>query len=361
MYLNAIWSIIQMSGADFYYEHAKIKIALTSHKAKRMPRKARLDAPGTLHHVIIRGIEKRDIVKGDKDRGDFVGRLGELSVKTGNAVMAWALMTNHAHILIKSGSGGISELMRRLLTGYAVSFNLRHRRSGHLFQNRYKSIVCQEDAYFKELVRYIHLNPLRAKMVAGLEELDRYEWSGHSVLMGKNAQPWMRINDVLKWFGKDVDTGRTNYRDFVISGVDQGRRPELVGGGLIRSLGGWSAVKAMRKAGGDELFDARILGDGDFVAQLMEETGAIQKRQFAATGDIESAVEFIKAECHNQRVSYQALVQGGRSRDVTSVRKKLAVELSRKYGWTKAETARQLGVTTTAIFRILERIEQDRQ
>lgn len=324
-----------------------------------MPRKARLDAPGTLHHVIIRGIEKRDIVKGDKDREDFVGRLGELSVKTGNAVMAWALMGNHAHILVKSGKSGISELMRRLLTGYAVSFNLRHLRSGHLFQNRYKSIVCQEDAYFKELVRYIHLNPLRAKVVTDLEELDGYEWCGHSVLMGKNAHPWMITNDVLKWFGKDVDSGRTNYRDFMMGGVDQGRRPELVGGGLIRSMGGWSAVKAMRKTGGDELSDARILGDGEFVAQLMAETEATQKRQFATPGSIQSTVEFIKAECHNQGVSYQALIHGGRFRDVTSVRKKLAVSLVRNYGWTKAETARQLGVTTPAISKILERFQEE--
>ena len=324
-----------------------------------MPRKARLDAPGTLHHLITRGIEKRDIVKGDKDREDFVCRLGELSVKTGNAVMAWSLMPNHAHILVKSGGGGISELMRRLLTGYAVSFNLRHLRSGHLFQNRYKSIVCQEDAYFKELVRYIHLNPLRAKMVTGLEELDGYEWCGHSVLMGNNAHPWMNINDVLRWFGKDLDTGRITYRDFIANGVQQGRRPELVGGGLVRSLGGWSAVKAMRKAGGDELSDARILGDGEFVAQLMAETESKQKRQFATPGSIQSAVEFIKAECHNQGVSYQALIHGGRFRDVTSVRKKLAVALVRKYGWTKAETARQLGVTTPAISKILARFQED--
>ena len=126
-----------------------------------MPRQARLDAPGTLHHVIIRGIEKKAIVICDTDREDFVSRMGNLVSETGTHIYAWALMSNHAHILLSSGPVGLSGFMRRLLTGYAVSFNLRYSRHGHLFQNRYKSIVCEEDAYFKELIRYIHLNPVR--------------------------------------------------------------------------------------------------------------------------------------------------------------------------------------------------------
>ncbi len=127
-----------------------------------MPRQARLDAPGTLHHVIVRGIGKRGIVDDRKDRGNFVSRMGEIASDTGTEIYAWALMTNHAHILLRSGTFGLSRYMRRLLTGYAISYNLRHHRHGHLFQNRYKSIVCEEETYFLELVRYIHLNPLRA-------------------------------------------------------------------------------------------------------------------------------------------------------------------------------------------------------
>ena len=150
-----------------------------------MPRGARLDAPGTLHHVIVRGIEKRRIVDDVADRKNFVTRLAELSAETKTNIYAWALMTNHAHMLLRSSEIGLSGFMRRLLTGYAISYNRRHRRWGHLFQNRYKSIVCDEDAYFTELVRYIHLNPLRAKLVKSLAQLDRYRWSGHGVIMGK--------------------------------------------------------------------------------------------------------------------------------------------------------------------------------
>ena len=102
-----------------------------------MPRQARLDAVGTLHHVIIRGIEKRRIVDDDSDRREFVSRLGRLAGETGTSIYAWALMSNHAHILLSSGRQGLAKFMRRLLTGYAVRYNPRHRRHGHLFQNRY--------------------------------------------------------------------------------------------------------------------------------------------------------------------------------------------------------------------------------
>jgi REP element-mobilizing transposase RayT len=89
----------------------------------------------------------------------------------------------HAHFLFRSGVEPLSRLMRRLLTGYVIGFNRRHGRSGQLFQNRFKSIICQEETYFRELVRYIHLNPVRAKMVDVLEKLKRYKFRGHSALM----------------------------------------------------------------------------------------------------------------------------------------------------------------------------------
>lgn len=135
-----------------------------------MPRLARLDAPGVLHHVMGRGIERKKIFLRDIDRNDFLARLSELAQAGAMEIYAWALMPNHFHILCKTKDMPLASCMRRVLTGYVVNFNKRHRRYGHLFQNRYKSIVCQEDAYLKELVRYIHLNPLRAGLVKDLKE-----------------------------------------------------------------------------------------------------------------------------------------------------------------------------------------------
>ena len=149
-----------------------------------MPRKARIDAPGSLHHIIVRGIERRKIFYDDEDRNGFLERLAVVLTETSTPCFAWALIPNHVHILLKTGVTPIATVMRRLLTGYAVSFNRRHRRHGQLFQNRYKSILCQEDLYLLELVRYIHLNPLRARLVEDLKALDRYAYGGHSVMMG---------------------------------------------------------------------------------------------------------------------------------------------------------------------------------
>ena len=223
-----------------------------------MPRQARLDAPGVLQHVMARGIERRKLFRDDKDRKSFLDRLAIILEETQTQCYAWALIPNHFHILLRTGPTPLSKVMRRLMTGYAVTFNLRHRRSGHLFQNRYKSVVCEEDTYLLELTRYIHLNPLRARLVEDLKSLDKYPWSGHSALIGKQKNPLVpeiplaikedeylaekTVEDVLQYFGKSLKEARRRYRQFVEKGIKQGRREDLQGGGLIRSSGGDKAV-----------------------------------------------------------------------------------------------------------------------
>jgi REP element-mobilizing transposase RayT len=130
-----------------------------------MPRKSRIDAPGALHYIIGRGINRQEIFSDKTDYRNFLDRLGEILGETKTSCYSWALISNHFHMLLRTGDAPISTVMRRLLTGYAITYNRRHCRCGHLFQNRYKSILCQEDPYLLELVRYIHLNPLRAKLV----------------------------------------------------------------------------------------------------------------------------------------------------------------------------------------------------
>jgi putative transposase len=235
-----------------------------------MPRKARIDAPGALQHIIVRGIERRKIFFDDLDRDNFIERLGAVLTETNTPCFAWALIPNHLHLLLRTGATPIATVMRRLLTGYAVSFNRRHGRHGQLFQNRYKSILCQEDLYLLELVRYIHLNPLRARLVKGLKELNEFKYSGHCVLMGKRQLGWQDADYILKFYGSTNSTARRGYREYVKKGIAGGRRPDLVGGGLLRSAGGWSAVKALR--GGAERIkgDERILGEGDFVETVLK-------------------------------------------------------------------------------------------
>ena len=137
-----------------------------------MPRLDRLDAPGVFHHIIIRGIERRKIFRDNRDRENLLERLGKLLLETKTGCYAWAFLPNPAYFLLRRGEVPLATLMRRLLTGYVVSFNRRHKRHGHLLQNRYKSIVCQGETYLQELVRYIHLNPLRAGVVSNLAALN---------------------------------------------------------------------------------------------------------------------------------------------------------------------------------------------
>ena len=246
-----------------------------------MPRQSRLDAPGVLHHVIIRGIERKKIFWDQTDQQDFLDRLAVLIPETQTRCYAWVLMSNHAHFLFRSGPSGISTLMRRLLTGYVVSFNRRHRRFGQLFQNRYKSIICQEDAYLKELVRYIHLNPIRAKMVDDLKALEQYPFCGHGVLAGYSKQAWQDDGYVLNFFADDLKSARKQYLSYAKAGLDQGRRPELVGGGLIRSFGGWGEVKKQRRNKIERIKgDQRILGDTGFVESMLTQARQTYERGY---------------------------------------------------------------------------------
>jgi len=246
-----------------------------------MPRQARLDAPGVLHHIMIRGIERRKIFINNSDRGDFLDRLAKLLPETQMACYAWVFMPNHAHFLFRTGVSSLATVMRRLLTGYAVSFNRRHKRQGQLFQNRYKSIICQEDAYLKELVRYIHLNPIRAGITQSLKELNRYAYCGHSALVDEKKRPWQDVGYVLGYFGKTAKRARKTYLNYVEVGMGQGRQDELTGGGLIRSVGGWSEVKRLRRMGKDHVMsDERILGDSEFVDSVLSQAEEKYERHY---------------------------------------------------------------------------------
>ena len=193
-------------------------------------------------------------------------------IETETPCFAWALMSNHFHLLLRTGGVPIASLMRRLLTGHAVHFNRRHNRYGHLFQNRYKSILCQEETYLLELVRYIHLNPLRAGLAEDMQALDDYPYSGHSVLVGRYRNDWQETDFILKRFGKRKTQSRRAYRAFVEKGDEKGRRPELIGGGMIRSAGGWEKIKAARANKVYLKGDERILGDSDFVGTVLAQT-----------------------------------------------------------------------------------------
>ncbi|NPV04851.1 MAG: hypothetical protein HPY67_08980 [Syntrophaceae bacterium] len=313
-----------------------------------MPRRARLDADGAIHHVIVRGIEQRRIFDDDGDRGNFISRLASVAVETETTIYAWALLPNHAHLLIRSGPHGISKFMRRLLTGYAVYYNRRHERHGYLFQNRYKSILCEEEPYFKELIRYIHLNPLRAGLVDSLSALDTYPWCGHAYVINRSQYPWHDVSFVLSRFGEKRGEARRRYQEFLKSGI----RDEAVGRGSSNWRSDWSLLDWLRNSqpgGGQETSgDGRILGGEMFARGMWREKNQPLPDTAAATAIIGSA-------CEKTGVNVAELLSGSRRAEVAKLRERLARQLIVLPGMTLAEIGRLLGVTKAAVYKILER------
>ena len=314
-----------------------------------MPRKARIDAPGAMHHIIIRGIERKAIFKDNEDRANFVERMGAIISETQTGCYAWVLMTNHVHMLLKTGLSTIATVMRRLLTGYAVSFNRKHRRHGQLFQNRYKSFLCEEDMYLKELVRYIHLNPLRAKIVKDLKALKRYQWCGHSALMGKVEAGFQDTDYVLKLFGKSAGPARRAYQSFVTQGEEQGRRPDLIGGGLLRSVGGWAALKGFRDIGVRIKGDERILGSSDFVERVLKQANEQLEERYRLQASGISLPAFIEKVAHYYKIDPENLRSASKERQVTEARRALCYIAVRKLGYKCTDVSKSINISAVTV------------
>jgi putative transposase len=319
-----------------------------------MPRQARLDIPGTLHHVMVRGIERKRIVSDDRDRSECMRRISHIATETETPIYAWALMTNHLHILLKSGPQGLPHFMRRWLTGYAMFYNRRHQRHGHLFQNRYRSIICEEDSYFTQLVRYIHLNPLKAKLVVNSEDLVRYPWCSHGIIMGYRQADWMDSEHVLKWFGDQRTSAHIAYQKYIDEGAGRDL-PDFSGGGLVRSHGGWSEVIAKRQQGTARIADERILGCGNFVERLIEDAESLMKHQLKQRNLIVDLNHYVNTSCRNKRISVHEMQSGSRRRPVVELRETMAQHLVIECGISLSEAARHLGISTSAIAKALKR------
>jgi REP element-mobilizing transposase RayT len=323
-----------------------------------MPRKARIDAPGALHHIICRGIERRRIFWDGEDRDRFVERLGTVLEETSTGCYGWALLSNHLHLLLRTGEAPIAHVMRRLLTGYVVTFNRRHRRYGQLFQNRYKSILCQEDSYLLELVRYIHLNPLRARLVKTLPELDRYAYCGHSRLMGYSISDWQDVEKVLGLFGKRVSTARRYYRSFVEQGISEGKRPDLIGGGLIRSNGGWAAFRAQSRERVHLKGDERILGNSDFVKTVLETAREELERRYRLRSEGFDFAKVLRRVCELLNIDSKEILLTGKQPLRVKAKSVLCYWAVKELGMTGTEVAKLVGLTQPAVSKAVQRGER---
>jgi len=314
-----------------------------------MPRHRRLELPTGIYHVIARGIEHCQIFKDDGDREEFVRRLSKAIKETGCKCYGWALMPNHFHLLIRMGVRPLSDLMRKLLTGYAVYFNSRYKRVGYLYQNRYKSILCQEDKYLLELVRYIHLNPLRSGIVKNIEELNKYGWCGHSVIIKQNKKDWQTTEEVLSHFSKKFGEAIKRYQEFIKDGAGIGKRSDLTGGGLRRSAGGWSGVLSLRNNNERWQGDERVLGDGNFVESVLKASEESMVRKDSLKRDGWDYDKLLKRVCGLIGVEKEELKKRGKKNKIAYAKALIAYWGKNELGMKGTEIGRFLGVSKQAV------------
>lgn len=311
-----------------------------------MPRIGRLHIPGGYYHLMGRGLERRNIFSAETDKRDFLCRLGKALGHNDMQCLAWAVMSNHYHLLVRVRSTPLCKLMSSLLGGYASSYNRRHRRVGYVFQNRYKSILCDSDNYLLQLIRYIHLNPVRAGMLENIEALARYKWTGHAGMLGRHRQQWHAVDAVLGSFGRTARQARLAYTRF-IGEADQ--HEDLTAGGIIRSHGGWESLARLRKEHVFCIGDERILGASEFVEKtlahdrlVVDDKSLLQQQGWT----LEKLTQWV---CGHLGVSEAALLSKARSNDLSVAKSLICYWGTKEIGLSCREIADRLSISQQAV------------
>ena len=293
-----------------------------------MARRPRLFAPGLLYHVIVRGNQRRKTFYDDQDYRAYLDRLARYRQRYGYTIHAFCLMPNHVHLLVESGSSPLGKFMQGLQQSYSQYFNLRHRKVGHVFQGRYQAIVCQKDDYLLELLRYIHLNPVRAGLSKDPKD---YPYTGHHAYLQGKPTEIIDPRKILTMVG-----GRTGYRNFIGDGLGAGHKGEYY-----------------------ELQDQRFLGAEGFGEKLQETEVEPAPRKRKPTEAV------IKTLAQKLRVGVAELRSADRSWRISKSRTMIAYVMVRRRGYGLKEVANYLkrdpSTVSVLIGRLAERMDNDRE
>ncbi|MFQ5847093.1 MAG: transposase [Candidatus Methylomirabilales bacterium] len=295
-----------------------------------MARKPRVQFPGAFYHVLIRGNRREAIFFDDTDRHGYLGRLHEARQRFAFTLYAYVLMPNHVHLLLETGDVVLSRIMQWLGTTYTQYFNRRHHKIGHLFQGRYKAILCDKDAYLLALVRYLHLNPVRAGLV---KNPAKYRWSSHCAYLGVAHDVSIPRDIVLAQFSHKLPRAVAAYEGYITQGMREGQQARYY-----------------------QVVDQCYLGDEEFVSRVKMQAGepTLQRRKKVGAS-LEEVVRRVSRSFH---VDITALKQPVKTRQVVEVRDILSY-IVREYTLVQgAELARMLCVDPTVISRGATRIAQ---
>ena len=257
-----------------------------------MARALRIEYEGAVYHVTARGNERSKIFFSRKDYARFKEYLGEAKEKYGFLLNAYVLMTNHYHLIIETPEKNLSRIMHYLNGSYTTYTNIKRKRSGHLFQGRYKAIVVDKDSYLLELSRYLHLNPVRAKMV---EKPEEYPYSSYKSFISGNPESIVNLGAVLGMFSKSEKQARKRYQAFVEDAM--GKEPE-------------NPIK--------KVYGGVILGSQEFIKKVLSklESDRVEKMEVSHRKALHAAAgveQIIEAVLRHYRISLEEIAGNKRS------------------------------------------------
>jgi len=288
-----------------------------------MARNSRVEFDGALYHVIVRGNQRQRTFQDDQDRSAYLERIEHYRQRYGFRLYAYVLMSNHVHLLMETKNVALSKIMQGIQASYAQSYNRRHRKVGHLFQGRYKAILCDRNTYWLELVRYIHLNPGRLRVP---DDPWRYRWSSHAAYLGKASPVKVDTQEVLSQFSSRLGVARRAYQSFMEDGMKQGHEEKYY-----------------------QTLDQRFLGDEGFVNEIAKR---IKAKEIEIKGKKVGFDRLLQAVSTLRHVESKILLQAGRQRQWVAVRAQL-VYLAREWcGLTTKELAGRLHRDASMISRL---------
>lgn len=298
-----------------------------------MGRPPRIHVPGALYHVISRGNQRQTIVKSDSDRHTYLRLLAETWRRHAFRLYAFVLMGNHVHLILEVGTSPLAKIMQTLQYRYTRYFNRTYRTKGHLFQGRYTAILCEKDAYLLELVRYVHLNPVRAKLV---KQPAQYPWSSHRAYLGRSESPYVDTKFVLGQFARTRGTAVRRYTAYIDDALPQGHRPDLY-----------------------RVVDQQVLGGEDFVAAMRPRRSAPGPVPMVAV----SLEEIGTAVCQRLGLARTSLFARSKERGITLAKRLTALLALEVAGYSQRAVATQVGLEATSLSRGLgflrERLARD--
>lgn len=296
-----------------------------------MARKPRVWVPGGIYHVTQRGVQRRTLFVDQREKLQFLKLLDLVVADHGHRCFGYCLMTNHIHLLIQCGDEPLAAAMKRLFGRYAQWFNRRHSRVGHLYQERHKALLVDTDAYLKSVIRYLHLNPVEAKIV---QTASAYRWSSHRDYLGlREAPEWLTTAPILSIFGDNLSHARERFREFV-----EGGGTEIP-----------SAVTACREA--KQIAAGELIAHG-YIQQVLSSGAMREHNRYHWT--MEDAILEV---CKELELTQSELTAPSKSRHPALGRAMLALKTRRLGSWTMNDLAKRVGRDYSALSRAASQFE----